>query len=126
MSFTKSELVTAIKDYTENTETSFVANIPTFIRLAEERILKSVQLTLFRKNATANTTGSQYYAVPSDFLAPFSLTFAGADGDKFFVDFKDVSFLQSYTPDATTTGVPRYYAIYDINNFILAPTPNVV
>tara|TARA_Y100000114_G_scaffold142626_1_gene149389 strand:+ start:194 stop:841 length:648 start_codon:yes stop_codon:yes gene_type:complete len=126
MSFTKSELVTAIKDYTENTETSFVANIPTFIRLAEERILKSVQLTLFRKNATANTTGSQYYAVPSDFLAPFSLSFAGADGDKFFVDFKDVSFLQSYTPDATTTGVPRYYAIYDINNFILAPTPNVV
>lgn len=126
MSFTKSELVSAIKDYTENTETSFVANIPTFIRLAEERILKSVQLTLFRKNATANTTGSQYYAVPSDFLAPFSLSFAAADNDKFFVDFKDVSFIQTYTPDASTTGIPRYYGIFDINNFVLAPTPNVV
>ena len=48
----------------------------------------------------------------------------GTDGDKFFIDFKDPSFLQSYTPDATTTGAPRYYSVFDIDNFLLAPTPN--
>jgi hypothetical protein len=70
MSFTYDELKTAIQDYTQNQETSFVNNLPLFIRVAEERILKNVQLTLFRKNATANMTASnQYLAAPSDFLS---------------------------------------------------------
>jgi len=125
MSFTYDQLKTAIQDYTENDETTFVNNLSTFIRMSEERILKNVQLSLFRKNATASTTASnKFLACPSDFLAPFSLSLAGTDGDKFFIDFKDPSFIQTYTPDATTTGSPRYYAVFDVDNFILAPTPN--
>lgn len=125
MSFTYAQLKQAIQDYTENDEATFVTNLPLFIRQAEERILKSVQLSLFRKNATASTTASnKYLACPSDFLAPFSLSLAGADGDKFFIDFKDPSFLQSYTPDSTTEGAPRYYSVFDIDNFLLAPTPD--
>ena len=125
MAWTFTTLKTAIQDYTENDESSFVTNLPLFIRIAEERILKNVQLSLFRKNATASTTASnKFLACPSDFLAPFSLSLAGTDGDKFFIDFKDPSFIQTYTPDATTTGSPRYYAVFDIDNFILAPTPN--
>ena len=125
MSFTYDQLKTAIQDYTENDETTFVNNLSTFIRLSEERILKSVQLSLFRKNATASTTASnKFLACPSDFLAPFSLSLAGTDGDKFFIDFKDPSFIQTYTPDATTTGSPRYYGVFDVDNFILGPTPN--
>ena len=125
MSFTYAQLKTAIQDYTENDETSFVTNIPLFIRQAEERILKNVQLSLFRKNATASTTASnKYLACPSDFLSPFSLSLAGTDGDKFFIEFKDPSFLQTYTPDSTTTGAPRSYAVFDVDNFLLAPTPD--
>jgi hypothetical protein len=97
--------------------------LPLFIRQAEERILKSVQLSLFRKNATATIgASSQYLSCPSDFLAPFSLSLSGTDGDKFFVEFKVGCFLQTYTPDSTTTGVPRYYSQFDVNNFLLAPT----
>ena len=85
MSFTYDQLKTAIQDYTENDESSFVTNLPLFIRIAEERILKNVQLSLFRKNVTASTTASdKFLACPSDFLAPFSLSLAGTDGDKFF------------------------------------------
>jgi len=123
MSFTYAQLKQAVQDYTENTETTFVNNLPLFIRLAEERILKSVQLSLFRKNALANATASnKYLACPSDFLAPMSLSYE-IDGDKVFVDFKDVSFIQTYTPDGAATGSPRYYAQFDVGNFILAPTP---
>jgi len=32
--------------------------------------------------------------------------------------------LQTYTPDDTTTGAPRYYGVFDVENFLLAPTPN--
>jgi len=126
MSFTYGQLKQAIQDYVEYDETSFVNNIPLFIRMAEERILKQVQLSLFRKNATATSFASQQYLrCPVDFLAPFSLSLTGTDGDKFFVDFKDPSFVQEYNPDPTTTGQPRYYAQFDVTNFLLAPTPAV-
>ena len=125
MSFTYAQLKQAVQDYTEYDETTFVDNIPLFIRMAEERILKQVQLSLFRKNSTATTFASQQYLIcPPDFLAPFSLSLTGADGDKFFVEFKDPSFVQEYTPDPTTTGQPKYFAQFDVDNFLLAPTPD--
>lgn len=125
MSFTYGELKQAIQDYTQNTETSFVNNLPLFIRAAEERILKNVQLTFFRRNATANTTANDKYLVcPSDFLAPFSLSYTNSDGDVVFLDYKDVNYVQEYNPDATVTGNPKYYALFDTGYFILGPTPN--
>ncbi len=125
MSFTYDQLKQAIQDYTENDETSFVNNLPDFIRQAEERILKNVQLSLFRKNVSGNMTASnKYLAAPSDFWALFALSFVNSDGDHVFLDFKDVDFVQTFNPDATTTGNPRYYATFDIDNFVLGPTPD--
>ena len=124
MSFTYDELKQSIQDYTENDETTFVNNLPLFIRLAEERILKSIQLNLFQKNAGgAMTTGNKFLACPVDFLAPFSLSIE-VSGAKEFLLFKDLDFVQTYTPDATTTGQPKYYAQFDVDNFIIAPTPD--
>ena len=124
MSFTYSSLKTAIQDYTENTETSFVAHMDDFIKLSEERILKNVQLQLFRKNVTGTMTSSnQYLAAPSDFLAPFSLSITSSSS-KIFLQYKDVNFVQSFNPNSATTGTPRYYALFDITNFIIGPTPD--
>ncbi len=125
MSFTYSQLKQAIQDYTENDETSFVTNLPIFIRQAEERILKNVQLSLFRKNVSGTLSSSnKYLACPSDFLAPFSLSFVDSNSDHQFLEFKDTDFVQTFTPNPATTGNPRYYAVFDINNFILGPTPS--
>ena len=124
MSFTYDQLKQAIQDYTENSETSFVANLPLFIRAAEERILKNVQLALFRRNQTAALTqANPYLNCPSDFLAPFSLSYT-LNNEKTFVEFKDVSFVQTYSPNATTQGLPKYYAQFDVDNFLVGPTPN--
>ena len=124
MSFTYSSLKTAIQDYTENTETTFVTHMDDFIKLAEERILKNVQLELFRKNVTGTMSSSnQYLAAPSDFLAPFSLSITSSSV-KSFLEYKDVNFVQSFNPNSSTTGTPRYYAMFDITNFIIGPTPD--
>jgi hypothetical protein len=124
MSFTYAQLKQAIEDYAEYSETSFVANIPLFIRLAEERILKNVQLNLFQKNQQGSmTTGNQYLACPGDFLAPFSLSITSS-GDKSFLLFKDMDFVQTYNPDSSVTGTPLYYAQFDVNTFIIGPTPD--
>lgn len=124
MAFTYAQLKTAIQDYTENTETSFVTNLPTFIRAAEDRIFKLVDLEVFRKNATsAMTQDDQYLSLPTDFLAFFSLSITNTTSKEFLLH-KDVNFIQEYNPNSSTTGTPKYYAIFDVDNVILAPTPD--
>jgi len=124
MSFTLATLKTAIQDYTDNSETTFVTHLPDFIKAAEEKIFKSIDLDLFRKNVTSAVSSSdQFLTVPTDYLASFSLqiTTAGSEG---FLLQKDTNFIREYTPNASTTGLPKYYARFDNDDFILAPTPN--
>ena len=124
MSFTKATLTTAIQDYTDNSETTFVNNIPNFVNAAEEKILKSVDLDYFRKNVTSALTSSDaFLTVPTDYLASFSLQITTSGSESFLLQ-KDVNFLREYTPASPTTGLPKYYARFDEDNFILAPTPN--
>jgi|TARA_A100001515_G_scaffold2280_1_gene2268 hypothetical protein len=124
MSFTLATLKTAIKDYLENQETTFTNNLDNFIKSAEERILKSVDLEFFRKNVTgAMTSSNKFLAVPSDYLASFSLSIE-VSSSKVFLLQKDVNYIQEFTPNESTTGQPRFYALFDVNNFIIAPTPD--
>jgi|TARA_E500000305_G_scaffold55583_1_gene44335 hypothetical protein len=124
MSFTLATLKTAIQDYTDNSETTFVTHLPDFIKAAEEKILKSVDLDYFRKNVTsAFTTSDAFLTVPSDYLASFSLQITTSGSESFLLQ-KDVNFLREYTPASTTTGLPKYYARFDENHFLVAPTPN--
>mgnify|MGYP003628036359 FL=1 len=124
MSFTFATLKTAIQDYTDNEEATFVTNLPNFIKATEEKIFKSIDLEIFRKNVTSALTSSdQFLTVPSDLLAPFSLQITASGSESFLLQ-KDVNFLREYTPNSSTTGLPKYYARFDQDNFILAPTPN--
>jgi hypothetical protein len=126
------ELAQALQDYLETNDTSFVNNIPTFVRQAEERIYRSVQIPELRKNATAATTaGDQYLARPSDFLSVFSLAVIDGSGNYSYLYDKDVNFMREAYPNPSTQGLPKYYAQFDGDqtgtsegNFILGPTPN--
>jgi hypothetical protein len=125
MSYTYTTLKQSIEDYTENDEATFIRNLPVFIRNTEERILKNVQLSLFQRNASGVMSSSnKYLTCPSDFLAPFSLAYTDADSNQVFLDFKDADFLQSFNPNPATTGSPRYYGQFDVDNFIISPTPD--
>ena len=124
MSFTLATLKTAIQDYTDNAETTFVTHLPDFIKAAEEKIFKSVDLDLFRKNVTSAFTSSDaFLTVPTDYLASFSLQITTSGSESFLLQ-KDVNYLREYTPAASTTGLPKYYARFDTDNFMVAPTPN--
>lgn len=124
MSYTNTTLTNAIKEYTENTETTFVNNIPNFIKNAEERILKLVELEYFRKNVTGTlSSGNKFLAVPDDYLGSISLSVINSSSHEFLL-FKDVNYVQEFNPNPATTGVPRFYAYFDVDNFIVSPTPN--
>ena len=86
MAFTFTTLKSAIQDYTQNTETTFTANLARFILNAEERILKEAELSDFRKNSAGKTASSvKYLSKPSDFLAPFSLSVVNSSANEFLL-----------------------------------------
>lgn len=120
------QLVDLVKQYTQNEETSFVANIPVFVQLAEERIYNAVFIPAIRKNQIGTLTPSnKYLTLPSDWLANFSLAVITpvTNAQTFLID-KDVNFIRECYPDPDDSGVPKYYAIFDKNTLILGPTPD--
>lgn len=134
MAITYAQLTQLVQDTLENTEASFVSNIPVFVRGAEQRIMHSVQLPAMRKTttATALVSGNSSYAAPSDFLAPFefSITIAATGAQAFLLN-KDVNFIREAFPISTATGQPTHYAITSVaattpfaTSFLLGPTPD--
>lgn len=125
-------LNTLIQQYTENYETSFVANIPVFVQQAEQRIYNSVQFPSLRKNVMGVVSStSPYLSAPSDYLASYSLAVVDADGNYEFLLNKDVNFIRQAYPNASDTGLPRYYALFgaqtnapDELSFMLGPKPD--
>ncbi len=123
MSFTLATLKSTVQDYCETAETTFVAELDTFIKEAEERILKNVSLPVFRKNVEGiGTSGNPYLSTPSDFLASYSLALI-ISNEYTYPLLKHVSFIRDYTPNPSTTGPTKYYALFDDTTFLLGPTP---
>ena len=119
------QLVTEIQSYTENQFQT--DDINTFIQQAEQRIYNAVQLPALRKNVTGTaTTGNKYLAMPSDWLATFSLAVINANNEYLYLLNKDVNFIRQSFPDTDSDfyGEPQYYAVFDQNTFILGPTPD--
>jgi hypothetical protein len=125
MSWTFTTLKSAIQDYTQNTESTFVAELSIIIQQGEDRIVKSVELPNFRKNVTGTfTSGNQYLETPSDYLYPFSLAVLDDSNNYSYLLNTDVSFIREAYPSASTTGTPKHYAQFDDTTFIVGPSPS--
>jgi hypothetical protein len=117
--------------------------IDTFIQQAEQRIFNSVQFPSLRKNVTALTSAfpadprAMYLNAPGDFLASYSIAVIDNSGNYEYLLNKDVNYLRAAYPNPSTTGIPKYYALFGpattntnppvITNeltFFLAPTPD--
>ena len=126
------QLYNNIQAYAENTESLFVASIPVFIQEAEDRIYNSVQIPALRKNVTGTLTATnQYVSLPSDWLSNYSIAVIDASGNYNYLLNKDVNYMREAYPNPTSTGLPKYYALFgsqytDINemSLILGPTPD--
>jgi len=125
-----SELTTAIQDYAENTFSA--TELATFVKQAEQRIYNSIQFPSLRKNVTGTATiGNKYLNCPNDFLSSHSLAVVDGSGAYEYLLNKDVNFIRQAYPTPTSTGTPKYYAIFgpqssdsDELTFILGPTPD--
>jgi hypothetical protein len=118
------ELKQAIQDYTENAETTFVNNIDSFIKQAERRIYNEVQLPVLRKNSTGLTaSGNTYLQLPDDFLAAYSLAVINSGAYSYLIN-KDVNWIREAYNSTSTTGLPKYYSLFDDDTILMAPVPD--
>jgi len=134
------QLTAAICDYTQNFDQDFIDNIPVFVKQAEQRIYNTVQFPSLRKNVTGVTSANnKYLSAPDDFLAVYSLAVIDALGAYEYLLNKDVNFIRQAYPNPTSTGIPKYYALFGptttdsatpvITNelsLILGPTPDTL
>ena len=126
------QIYQAIQDYSENTESLFVGNIPRFVMEAEDRIYNSVQIPSLRKNVTGTLTASnKYLSCPDDYLSTYSMAVIDTDTSYKYLLNKDVNFIREAYPTPTSTGLPKYYALFGSQysnanelSFIVGPTPD--
>ncbi len=107
-------------------ETSFTDDqLAMFTEQAEQKIYNTVQIPALRKNVTGTLTASnKYLGAPSDFLWSYSLAVVDSSGNYNFLLNKDVNFIREAYPSPTATGLPKHYAYFDDDSFILGPTPD--
>ena len=121
----KAEVYALASSYLEATETTFVDSLDTFVKLTEEDIYRQVQLPELRQNSTANViSGSPYIEVPNDYLSSYSMAVIDGTGAYHFLTSKEVNFMREVYPDPNALGLPRFFAQFDGDTFIVAPTPD--
>jgi hypothetical protein len=117
------ELKTNIEDICENSFTD--DQLAMFTQQAEQKIYNTVQIPALRRNVTGTLTASnKYLSTPSDFLWSYSLAVIDGSGVYHFLLNKDVNFMREAYPNPTDTGLPKHYAYFDDDTFIVGPTPD--
>jgi len=118
-------LLASVQEYTQNSESVFVAEIPNMVKQVEDRIQHIVQLPVFRKTSSGTVTASnRFLTTPTDFVAAYSLAVLNGSSEYSFLLNKDVDFIREAFDQTTDTGLPRFYALWDHDTFLLAPTPD--
>ena len=132
---TYSELVTQIRDYTEvSTDVLSDTIVNDFIEHTENRIFRDVDIDVFKSNQTANLTANNPFVSLPGGSAPDPTSLgtirtmhifpASGTPTRTMLEQRDVSFMTEYAPDRTATATPVYWAWWDHNSLIVAPTPD--
>jgi hypothetical protein len=113
----------AVGQYLENEEATFVGNFPLFARLCEEDIYRKVQLPVSRETSvTTIFANDNLLTIPTNAMSIYSLALTTPQFS--YLQLKDEAFLREVYPDPLVTGIPRFFAVRDESDLLLAPTPN--
>ena len=124
MAITHANFLTQVRNYTE-VDSNVLSDtlIDQFIRNTELDIASKVDYDDLRKYATTSTIASQrYLSMPSDLIYLRSVQITNS-GVRDFLEKRDTSFISEFNP-SETEAAPKYYANWDDQNIVLAPTPN--
>lgn len=123
--WTYATLKAALLAFTEETGTEYTAAIDTIIPLAEDQVLRDLDLELFDTVATTNfTAGSALLTKPTGFLAARTIHYTNASTQETLLEPKSWEFIKDYWPDSTLgTSTPKFYTDYSDTQWYLAGKP---
>ena len=130
MAYTLSNLQDDIRNYTEVDDSVFsTAVLDTIIKNAENRIYRDSDSDDNRFYATSNLqSGSRYVTIPSDLRSIRYVQLKDttvSPNVQSFLEKKETSYMATfYDTPGTAQGLPKYYANWDANFWVVAPTPN--
>ena len=127
MAYTLTNLQDDIRSYTEVDSTVFSTSIlATIIKNSENRIYRDSDSDDNRFYATSNLqSGSRYVTIPSDLRSIRYVQLKDGSNNQTFLEKKDASYMATfYDTPGTASGLPKYYANWDANFWVVAPTPN--
>lgn len=120
-----SELIQAMQDWVESNETTMVSNLDLIIEFAEKRIYRSTDLSEVWKYQQASLAADdEFVSLPSDTVVIRSLQAIDGSNNRTFLRQKDLSFLDEYNGNRTTTGTPVYWGWYNDQTLMVAPPPS--
>jgi len=123
-SYTYATLETAVKNWTEDDSTEFDAVLDDIMGLAELMIYRDVDLDYTKKHATVTGSASdQYLAKPTDFVADRSM-YLTSSGVIYPLTAKSANWIRDYWETPASEERPKYYADWDDDTFLIAPTPD--
>ena len=121
---TYDSLVENIQSYLERSDTATLDKIPLFIMLAEQVIASQIK---FLGNLTVNTSAmvatQAIIDKPARWHKTVSMNITVA-GKRYPVLLRKYEYLREYWPNASSTGVPKFYCDYDYTHWLVAPTPD--
>ena len=125
MAISYSNFLTQVRSYTEVDSNVLTDTLlDQFIRNTELDVAGKVDYDDLRKYATANfVSGQRYLNRPGDEIIIRSLQVIDGSGNRTFLEKRDTSFISEYNNDGST-GLPKYYANWNENTFLVAPTPD--
>ena len=124
VTMTYTSLVADVTLYLERSDAQTINQIPSFINLAESII--SDELKILGQQETVSATmvqGTPVIAKPTRWrkTTSFNITVAG---ERKPLLLRKYEYLRNYWPNPTTEGEPLFYADYDFDNWLIAPTPD--
>lgn len=119
---TYDSLVADIQNYAERNDNPFLAQIPSFISMAENRLAMEVKPLGYVRVANGNLSGNTLVK-PARWrrTKSFSITISG---QRRYLFERKYEYCRTYAPDPAATDAPKYYADYDYEHFFIAPTPD--
>ena len=120
------ELQTQIRNYTEvDSNVLSDSTLDQITKNTENRIYRELQIDAFRAYATAAmTSGNRYVSTPTNLRNIRYVQITDSSNEQTFLEQKDTSFMAEYDPTPSTSyGTPKYYANWDNDTWVVAPTP---
>jgi hypothetical protein len=125
MAISYADFLTQVRSYTEvNSNVLSDTLIDQFIKNVELEVAGKVDYDDTRKYATSSFNATKrFLTMPADFLIIRSFQVFDSNGDRYNMEKRDTSFISEYNGD-NATGLPLFYANWDEETVVVAPTPD--